>query len=189
MKRVTGRIMDEITSKVSELELSSYDNHAYAKSFHDIVSYICEIRDEALSRAKIDVTKSFARPFTSSDLLAILLEPRQGHPWCDSANDVISHCLSLSALHKGFHVTSNGILSILHGVSLLDLRLFVSKLQNGRLEDHVREKLYDLVIKAMDAKKPDVILCMGEVRVPISYMRTGAPAYHTKGTKKYSNGT
>ncbi|KAJ5284690.1 hypothetical protein N7497_000016 [Penicillium chrysogenum] len=171
MKRVTGGIMDEITSKVSELELSSHDNHAYAKSFHDIVSYICEIRDEALSRAEIDVTKSFAGPFTSGGLLAILLEPRQGHPWCDGANDVISHCPSLSALHEGFHVTSNGILSILHGVSLLDLRPFISKFQNGRLEDHVREKLYDLVIKAMDAKKPDVILCMGEAQFSDEFRR------------------
>lgn len=189
MKRATGAIMDEITSKVSELELSSPDIHVYAKAFDDIVSHVREIREEALSSAEIDVTKSFAGPFTSGGLLAILLEPLHGHPWRGGAYDVMSHCPSLSALHEGFHVTSNGILSILHGVSLLDLRPFICKFQNGRLEDHVRENLYDLVIKAIDAKKPDIILCMGEVRLAISYVRTGAPAYNAKGTKKYSIGT
>lgn len=175
--------MDEITAKVSELELSYPDIHVYAKAFDDIVSYIRQIRKEALSCAEISVTKSFAGPFTSGGLLVVLLEPLHDHRWREGAHVVISDCPSLSALDEGLQVTSNGTLSIMHCASLLDLRPFICQLQNSRLADREREKLYDLVIKAIEAKKPDVILCMGKVRVAVSYVLMVTSAYSTKEPK------
>lgn len=163
VKPVTGAGMDEITAKISGIELSYPDIHAYATTFGDIISYICQTRKEALSCAEIDVTKSFAGPFTSGGLLVILQEPLQRHHWREGAHAVISNCPTLSALEEGLQITSNGILSLLHNVSLLDTRPFICKEQNVRLADRHREKLLDLVIKAIDAKKPDVILCMGKV--------------------------
>lgn len=156
--------MDEISTGVSGLELSGPHLHVYAKAFNDIVAYICQILPEALSAAEIDVTKSFAGPFTSGGLLVVLLEPRQRHRWSEGAHVVISDCPSLSALNEGLQITSSNILSILHRVSLLDLRPFICQLRNSRLGDREREKLYDLVIKTIDAKMPDVVLCMGKVR-------------------------
>jgi hypothetical protein len=34
--------------------------------------------------------------------------------------------------------------------------------------DHEREMLYNLVVNAIEAKKPDAVLCMGEVSMPVS---------------------
>lgn len=168
MEQVTGTLMDEITARASELEISCSDIHVYAEAFDDIVSYIRRIRIEPLSDAEIDVTKSFAGPFTSGGLLIVLLEPLHGHRWREGAHIVISDCPSLSALDEGLQVISNDTLSILHCVSLLDLRPFICGLQNSRLADREREELYNLVIKAIEAKKPDIILCMGQVSMAVS---------------------
>lgn len=155
--------MDELTAKASELEISCPDIHVYAEAFDDIVSYIRRIRIEPLSDAEIDVTKSFAGPFTSGGWLVVLLEPLHRHRWREGAHVVISDCLSLSALDEELRIISDDTLSILYCASLLDLRPFIGKLQNSRLVDRKREKLYNLVIKAIEAKKADVILCMGQV--------------------------
>lgn len=159
--------MDEITTKVSELKLSGPHIHVYAQAFNDIVAFICQKFPGELSAAEIDVTKSFAGPFSSGGLLVVLLEPRQRHNWREGVHVVISDCASLSALEEGLQITSNRILSISHRVSLLDLRPFICQLRNARLTDREREILYGLVVKAIDAKKPDLVLCMGKVRVSI----------------------
>lgn len=168
MEQVTDARMNEIAARASELEISGPDIHAYAQAFDNIVSYVHQVRTEPPSSAEIDVTKFYARPFTSGGLLVILLEPLYGHRWREGAHVVISDCPSLSALDEGLQVISNGTLSILRGVSLLDLRPFICQLQNSRLADHEREMLYNLVVNAIEAKKPDAVLCMGEVSKPVS---------------------
>lgn len=84
--------MDEITTRVSELKLSGPYIHVYAQAFNDIIAYICQTFRGALSAAEIDVTKSFAGPFSSGGLLIVLLEPLQGHNWREGAHVVISDC-------------------------------------------------------------------------------------------------
>ena len=155
--------METITAQVSQLEICSSLSNSYSEAFHDIISYIRQIRRKPLSDAEINVTKSLAEPFTCGGLLVILQEPLQEHPWHKGANVVISECPTLSSLREGLRIGSNDILCLLHHVSVLDLRPFISKEQNYRIQGYQRERLYKLLIAAINAKKPDVILCMGQV--------------------------
>lgn len=62
MEQVTGALMDEITARASELEITCPYIRDYSDSLDEIVSYIHRIRIEPLSNAEIDVTKFFTGP-------------------------------------------------------------------------------------------------------------------------------
>jgi hypothetical protein len=155
--------METITFQTSELEINSPNLQSYSEAFHNIISCIRQIRSIPLSDAEFNVTRSLAGPFTCGGLLVILQEPLQRHPWHKGANAVISECSTLSSLREGLQIGSNGILCLLHHVSVLDLRPFISKEQNTLIRGCQHDKLYKFLIAAIDAKKPDVILCMGQV--------------------------
>lgn len=93
----------------------------------------------------------------------MLEEPRRWHPWDKGVNYVISECQSLNLLNKGHQIGSKGLLDLTKGVSVIDSRPFLSKGAYPALEEDEWEKLYDLVLVAIQAKKPDVLLCMGAV--------------------------
>ncbi|KAJ5544143.1 hypothetical protein N7494_005422 [Penicillium frequentans] len=159
--------MDSITAEISQLEISP-SSRSYAKQYHNIVSYACEIRRQSPSKAELDVTKALAGPFITGGLLVILLEPLQTHPWLEGSK---AKCATLSALEEGISVSSGGKLSLCNHVSVLDLRPFICKELNNNIGDHQREKLLALVLEAINAKMPDVTLCMGNVS-------TLYPSYH-----------
>lgn len=158
--------METITAQISQLELHSSDLQTYGETFHHIVAYIRQIRRTPLSDAEIDVTESLAGPFTCGGLLVILQEPLQSHPWHKGTDAVVSECPTFCALREGLQIGLQGSLTVLHHVSVLDLRPFISKEQNTLIEVCQREKLYSLLMRAIDAKRPDVILCMGQVGWP-----------------------
>jgi hypothetical protein len=67
-------------------------------------------------------------------------------------------------MDEGLKFVSQGSLSLTNGVSLLDIRPFFVKKCYPDLDPEVWERLYDLVYEAIKAKKPDALLCMGDVR-------------------------
>lgn len=177
--------MESITERFSRIEVSS-QALSYAKAFRQIVSYVRVIRKQPLSAAEIDVTRCLAGPFDMGGLLIILQEPLQEHPWSEGVSAVISSCPTLDALREGVLIGSNGSLSLLHHISILDIRAFISKQANYSLTEDQREKLYSLVIAAIEAKRPDVVLCMGKVKGCLFQSGDERWADHFKGTGCYS---
>ncbi|KAK6810554.1 hypothetical protein RU639_013756 [Aspergillus parasiticus] len=153
--------MEEITERFSGLSFALPALDSFLDIFEKIVAYATELRDCRIPEAEIDVTRQFAGPFTCGGLLILLIEPRRRHPWHMGAHSVILDCDTLNALQEGIQIASNGALSLINHVSVLDLRPFIwSKLKDNLEEDQL-VKLYDLVIEAICAKRPDTILCMG----------------------------
>lgn len=91
------------------------------------------------------------------------MEPRQNHPWDEGVDRVITDCKTLASLNEGLEVGSKEDLSLTNGVSLLDLRPFLPKKQHSNLKDDDWNELYRLVFLAIEAKRPKVLLCMGNV--------------------------
>ncbi|GFF39991.1 hypothetical protein IFM58399_05771 [Aspergillus lentulus] len=156
--------MEEITERLSYVKLAPQKSDAFLRAFEKVVAYASELRGDQLSDAEIDVTRRLAGPFTCGRLLILLIEPRQQHPWRQGIHTVILDCATLNALREGVHIGSNGALSLADDVSVLDLRPFVWAGLKDRLEEGQLVKLYDLVIEAISAKRPDTILRMGNVR-------------------------
>jgi hypothetical protein len=100
-------------------------------------------------------------------LLVLLQEPLWNHPWAESVDAVISGCATLKMLHEGIWVASNGTLSLIEYVSVIDRWPLLPKVRHTELERTNPEKmrrLDRLVFQAILAKKSDAILCMGKVR-------------------------
>jgi hypothetical protein len=163
MPTTTVILMEEIVERLSYVGLAPQESSAFLRAFGKIVSYARDLRGGQLSDAEIDVTRRFAGPFTCGGLLILLIEPRQQHPWHQGIHRVILDCATHSALREGIHIGSNGALSLADDVSVLDLRPFIWRRLKNRLEESQLTKLYDLVFEAICAKRPDTILCMGDV--------------------------
>ena len=116
-----------------------------------------EIPDDELT-----VTKALAEPFTSGGLLVLLLEPRRYHPWSRGTGAVISNCPTLDSLNEGIQIGSGDTLS-LYTVSTIDLHPFLPRHDHAALECGKQEELNKIVFTAIEAKHPDVVLCMSKV--------------------------
>jgi hypothetical protein len=156
--------IDHLTALLHDTRIDSTIEREYETAFEKIVRFAKEHRRDTISVHEHEVTKALAEPFTQGGPLVILLEPRHKHPWKDGVDTVVRDCKSLQALDEGFKVISEGLLSLTTGVFVLDLRPFLNKKYHPQLGSEVWESLYDLVYKAIEAKKPDVLLCMGQVR-------------------------
>lgn len=162
--------MDSITDKMSKLDTSSHCPNTFYESFNKLVKFVKYLRNYQIYNAELECTKALAGPFSTGGLLIVLLEPLQNHPWEKGVDAVISTCRTLSCLKEGLQIGSDGVLSLVNHVSLVDQRALMSKEQNMKISAYQREILYDFVVEAIDAKKPDVVLCMGNVcHVPLSY--------------------
>lgn len=151
--------MNLITNKLSDLRIGE----DYFNAFENLHRWAKQLRENPIHISEFNVTKTLAAPFSIGGLLVILMEPLQDHPWRKGVDAVVSTCPSLRGLSEGIRIGSDSSLNLVDSVSLLDQRAFICKEENKKLEAWQRERLYELVIKAIDAKKPDVVLCMGSV--------------------------
>ena len=155
--------MDSITDKISQLDVSSNCPNTFYEPFNELVKFVKGLRNYQIYNAEVEGTKALAGPFSTGGLLIVLSEPLQNHPWEKGVDAVISTCRTLSCLKEGLQISSDGVLSLVHHVSLIDQRAFICKEQNEKISVYQREKLYDFVVEVIDAKKPDVVVCMGNV--------------------------
>lgn len=119
-----------------------------------------------IERAEISVTKVFAGPFSQGGLLVLLERPLATHPWEGGASEVISDCPTLELLQQGLRLASNGLIRFLEDVSVLDRWPMHDQARLSKLTPNMCSELDRLALEAIIAKRPDVILCMGEVSVP-----------------------
>lgn len=156
--------IDEVSTLIQRVKLDSDVENEYKAAFQDIVRFVKEYRKHTITEQELEVTEALAAPFTQGGLLIILLEPRARHPWTLGVYSVIQDCRSLRVLEEGLKFVSQGLLSLTNGVSLLDLRPFLTKNCYPDLDSQIWERLYDIVYEAIKAKNPDALLCMGDVR-------------------------
>lgn len=155
--------MEQLVTGLSHITLDSTNVGTYETFFNDIIRFAERVRGHEIPADERDVTKSLAMPFTTGGLLVLLMEPRQNHPWNEGVDGVITDCNTLASLNEGLEVGSKGELSLTNGVSALDLRPFLPKKQHSNLKDDSWNELYELVFLAIEAKRPKVLLCMGDV--------------------------
>jgi hypothetical protein len=162
-----GSIMDDVdsvTTLFQRVKLDPNVGNEYKAAFQEIVRFVNRYRKHTITEHELEVTEALAGPFTQGGLIVFLLEPRIYHPWKKGVYFVIQDYRSLRVMDEGLKFVSQGSLSLTKGVSLLDIRpLFVKKCYPD-LDSEVWERLYDLVYEAIKAKKPDALLCMGDVR-------------------------
>ncbi|KAL3455389.1 hypothetical protein BJX64DRAFT_272470 [Aspergillus heterothallicus] len=155
--------MDELVDKTSRLAIRSETADSYnpiLQTFETITGYARKLRGD-ISRDEITVTKQPASPFTAGGVVILLQEPLANHPWSRGINRVISDCPTLDALEEGVQLCSQGTLSLATGVSLIDVRPFISKTDKVGLSDAGLQELYRLVGQFIIRKQPHTVLCMG----------------------------
>ncbi|KAH3906104.1 hypothetical protein HBH56_208490 [Parastagonospora nodorum] len=155
--------IDNLTAFLEKISIDSDIETEYMAAFGRILRFVKKYRIDTITEHELEVTEALARPFTQGGLLILLLEPGCWHPWTQGIHNVIQNCRSLRVMDDGLKFVSEEVLSLTNDVSLLDLRPFLVKGDYTHLESKVWERLYDLVYEAIKAKKPDVLLCMGNV--------------------------
>jgi hypothetical protein len=155
--------MEQLVAGLSHITLDPTYVGTYATFFNDIILFVKGVRGHMIPADERDVTENLAMPFTTGGLLVLLMEPRQDHPWHEGVDCVIAECRTLASLNEGIEIGSKGELSLKNGVSVLDLRPFLPKKQYPNLKDNVWKELYKLLFRAIEAKQPKVLLCMGDV--------------------------
>jgi len=155
--------MDELAAGLSRITLGLEVAKTYEKAFDEIVSFAENVRAHRIPLDELVVTKTLARPFIPGGLFVLLTEPRSYHPWDKGINSVIATCNTLDSLSEGIQIGSKGHLILKDDVSVLDLRPFLPKRLQPTLRDSEWEALNDLIFSAIEAKKPEVLLCMGDV--------------------------
>jgi hypothetical protein len=155
---------DELDLQSLPTSVSHNATSEYKSSFNRIVELIRNLRHLPVSPDELDVTEKLAGPFTSGGLFVLLQEPLWEHPWEKGVEAVISECPALDILREGIWATSDGTLSLIDNVSVLDrwplLNCHEAHMESNRYE---MDTLDTLVIQAIQIKRPDVILCMGKV--------------------------
>jgi hypothetical protein len=155
--------MEEISERLSRVRIAPQVSDIFAQLFQKIVTYASELREHRIPDEEIDVTRQLAGPLSRGGLLILLIEPCEHHPWQAGIEPVILDCPTLRALEEAVRIGSNVALSLIHDVSVLYLRPFIWSGLKNRLQEDQLVQLYDLVFEAIRAKRPDTILCMGEV--------------------------
>ncbi|KAH3992443.1 hypothetical protein HBI56_196540 [Parastagonospora nodorum] len=153
--------MDNVTTLLEKISIDSDIETEYKVAFESILRFVKEYRTSTITEHELEVTEALAGLFTQGGMLIVLLEPRRWHPWTQGIHYVIQNCKSLRVMDDGLKFVSEEVLSLTNSVSLLDLRPLLVKGDYPHLESKVWERLYDLVYEAIKAKKPDVLLCMG----------------------------
>lgn len=152
--------LEKATADLSKINLSFGGPSNYEEAFDKVVRFVGTIRKRDILSDELNVTKSLAGPFTQGGLLIMLLEPLLHHPWPQGVKRVIKDCNTLEALDEGLRIGSNKALSLSGEASLIDLRPFLSK--NDYVSEEQLAKLHRLVFSAIEAKQPNVLLCMSK---------------------------
>ncbi|KAL2819392.1 hypothetical protein BJX63DRAFT_428616 [Aspergillus granulosus] len=163
--------MDSLTEVVSRLRIDSEAGGpgkvqpervcTASQVFEEIITYASSLRGSAIPEKEVEVTKQLASPFSPSGALFILQEPRNKHPWRQGVDAVISDCPTLDALEEGVQIGSEGTLSLVRNISVIDLRPFICPDVKNKSSRAELETLYSLVLKFIRAKQPDAVLCLG----------------------------
>jgi hypothetical protein len=156
--------MGIITEDLSRVQIDSKLVHPALRIFDEIVKCAGNLRGHAIPAAEYAVTHQLASPFTSGGVLFLLQDPREDHPWDKGASAVISDCHTLDALAEGVGIGSEGALSMVDHITVLDVRPFISQQVKKTILRPALDSLYSLVFKFIRAKRPNVLLCMGSVR-------------------------
>lgn len=119
------------------------------------------------TNAEETVMKELSAPFSPGRLLVLLERPLATHPWEKGAPQVTSSCPTFELLQQGIRLASNGLIRFLDDVSSLDRWPMHDKARSSKLTTENGCELDRLVLEAITAKRPDVILCMGKVSLPI----------------------
>jgi hypothetical protein len=159
--------MDELTSSLASIHFSpepSPEPPTYSAIFNTIVEFAAATRSSPISAAELAITTQLAGPFTPGGLLVLLEEPRPIHPWDSGFDSVVEDCKTLDLLETWIGLGSEGSMSLAQNVAVLDSRPLLVAKEHPNLGEEEWSKLYGLVLKAIEAKRPDVVLCMGRVR-------------------------
>ena len=159
----TAIAMNKLTSVLATANFG-VQPASYKKAFNDLVAFAEGVRDSEIPAAELDVTTRLAGPFTSGGLLVLLQEPQRWHPWDEGVEGVIADCKPLELVETGIDVASRGALSMTTNVSVLDSRPLLVRKEHPHVRLDEWWELNRLVARAIEAKRPDVILCMGRVR-------------------------
>ena len=140
---------------------------AYKSGFDHVVALVNGVRPQPVFADEYKVTTTLAGPFRHGGLLVLLQEPLWNHPWAEGVDAVISRCATLNMLREGIWIASNGTLSLIDHVSVIDRWPLLPRARRTELErtnPGKMRKLDSLVLQAIRTKKPDAVLCMGKVR-------------------------
>jgi hypothetical protein len=160
--------MDELTSSLASIRFSpepSPEPPTYSAIFNTIVEFAAATRRSPIPKAELEITTKLAGPFTPGGLLVLLEEPRPTHPWDRGINNVIKDCGTLDLLETWIGLGSQGSMGLAQNVAVLDSRPLLVAKEHTNLGEEEWSELYGLVRKAIEAKRPDVVLCMGRVRI------------------------
>jgi hypothetical protein len=136
----------------------------YSSALQRLSAFVKCVRSKPILEDEHNVTMDLAGPMTIGGPFFLLLQPLEDHPWSDGVAEVIERCPTLWCLKEGVHACSHGGLDMLEDVSVLDLRPFMPKSSYKLLTDPQRHELGELVFSVICSKKPDTLLCMGDVR-------------------------
>jgi hypothetical protein len=75
--------------------------------------------------------------------------------------EVILECKSLDLLNEGVKIVSKAKLCLINGVSVIDSWPLFVKEAHPKVKEDEWDQLYDLVVLAIQNKKPNLLLCMG----------------------------
>lgn len=135
-------------------------NFAYTSQLSEITDFVqTNVRRATLSPEEIDVTQSLARPKNNGDIVFLLLQPANYHPFHGDKIAVISSSPTLGSLDQALWTASSGSLS-LSDVTVLDSLPFTRP--KDRISSRNEQILGDMVLHALWAQKPRVVFCASQ---------------------------
>jgi hypothetical protein len=154
--------MDALTANLSQLQVN---DSAYFRALEEIIRFVNSNRRSPITDAECAVTLRLAQPYEPGGILIVLQQPGHWHQWHQGVDKVIEECPSLDILNEVIQIASMGSHSLTNGVSLIDARPFFDEQAYDKLKElpGKEDELWELVLKAIRAKMPDVVLLMGHV--------------------------
>lgn len=119
-------------------------------------------REGGVPKEEIAVMKQLARPESTGGIAIALSQPAHSHPYDLGAAVVIQSSPTFAALSEVLDAVSRDTLSLLDDVTVIDRQSFVRP--KDRIPPEIQKVWRDGSFHAIRAKKPDVVLCMGQDR-------------------------
>lgn len=132
-------------------------NVTYASRLLEITNFVqTNVRRTTLPQNEIRVTQSLARPKSNGDIIFLLLQPANYHPFHEDKIAVIGSSPTLDSLDQALWTASSGSLS-LSDVTVLDSLPFIRP--KDRISPRNEKILQGMVLDAVWARKPRVVFC------------------------------
>ena len=152
--------LNQVISKIAHLQINPLPP-AFLSELRSIVDEADRLR-HGIPQDEKTVTQEIAKPYCVGGLLVLLMQPRLDHPWQDGMSAVVADCPTLDALNEA--VSTCGFDGLGRDVSVLDLWALLPPSETMRLTKAQLQGIESRVMAAIEAKRPDCILCMGKVR-------------------------